>query len=260
MQDFYSTKEYRKKQSILTKQNWQKGVFDFLYKDKREERICKRLNCKKKFEVLRSSHKIYCSKSCSAIVNNKKRGRLPIEVKLKIAQSLMGRNNPFKGVIKVPRIEVVCNNLVCKKKFFTKKWRNRKFCSKNCVMSVVGKKPTSPKAARGKSGIRKDINNNIYFYSRWEANFARLLNLLNIEWIFQAKTFDLRTQTYTPDFYLPKYDIWIEIKNFLSDYSKNRDDKFRKLYPDKNLILILKEDYLKLQEKFASKIKNWEYS
>jgi len=126
-------------------------------------------------------------------------------------------------------------------------------------MKVIGSQPTSPRAARAKAGIRKDLGT-FYFYSRWEANFARILNLLKIKWEFQPKTFDLKTQKYTPDFYLPEYDLFVEIKNFLSDFSKERDDKFRENYPELNLFLLLKEDYLKLQSTFSLEIKEWEYS
>jgi len=65
---------------------------------------------------------------------------------------------------------------------------------------------------------------------------------------------------YTPDFYLPDSDTWIEIKNFLSDYSRDRDENFRKMYPDLELMLILKDEYLELQEEFAQQIEEWEFS
>ena len=126
-------------------------------------------------------------------------------------------------------------------------------------MAVIGGMPTSPRAARAKAGIREDLGD-IYFYSRWEANFVRLLNFLDITWEYQPKTFNLMTQNYTPDFYLPQYDLYVEIKNFLSDYSAVRDQKFRQLYPHLKLLLILKENYLKLQDSFAAHIPNWEYS
>lgn len=100
----------------------------------------------------------------------------------------------------------------------------------------------------------------MYFYSRWEANFARILNLLKIKWVFQPESFDLKFQKYTPDFYLPEYDLYVEIKNFLSNYSAKRDKAFRKLYPDKNLSLILRPEYTKLQSGFAEYIKEWEFS
>ena len=127
-------------------------------------------------------------------------------------------------------------------------------------MIITGGRPTSPKASRGKAGIRKDISETIYFHSRWEANFARLQNYLGIKWIYEPKTFDLGTQNYTPDFYLPEKNLYIEVKNFLWKYSKVRDEKFRKLYPNIKLKMILKPDYLKLQNKYATLIENWEYN
>jgi len=126
-------------------------------------------------------------------------------------------------------------------------------------MEVIGGKPTSPKAARGKAGIRKDISKTIYFYSRWEANIARLFNYLDINWVHQPRIFDLGSQNYTPDFYLPAYNLYVEVKNFLWEYSKIRDRKFRELYPDAKLALLLKKDYLKLENKYSRSIKNWEY-
>ncbi|PIS39114.1 MAG: hypothetical protein COT34_00040 [Candidatus Nealsonbacteria bacterium CG08_land_8_20_14_0_20_43_11] len=261
--DFYYSQEYKEKQSVIMKENWKKGVFDFIFK--REKRICARKECGKIFEVKQSDPKIYCCRSCAGKVNNVGRV-LPEETKLKIAKALTGRKNPHSGTggggggrKKVPRIETVCANPKCRKVFLKEQWKIRKFCSNKCAMKVIGGKPTSPKAARGKAGIRKGIDDKIYFYSRWEANFARLLNYFNIKWEYQPKTFDLKTQSYTPDFYLPNHDVFIEVKNFLWKYSKIRDRKFRKLYPNIKLILLLKKDYLELEKKYSQFIKNWEY-
>ena len=239
------------------KENWEKGIFNFHYK--REKRICARSGCNQVFRVTYSDPKIYCSRNCAVSVNNEKRYPLSPETRLRIAKSLKGTKSPFKGLIKVPRIKTICANSHCRKVFLSERWMNRKFCSNKCTMEVIGGRPTSPKAARGKAGIRKDISKTIYFYSRWEANITRLFNYLGIEWIYQPKTFELGSQNYTPDFYLPEYNIYIEVKNFLWKYSKIRDRKFRKIYPDINLILLLKEDYLKLEEKYSYLIKNWEY-
>ena len=256
--NFYHLKEYREKQSAIMKKNWEKGFFNFRYKN--EKRICARIECGKIFEVKPSDPRIYCSKSCATKVNNIKRGSLSDEVKLKIATTLKGRKSPYKGVIKVPRVKIICANPHCGKVFLKERWmRNKKFCSNKCAMQVIGRNPTSPKAARAKAGIRKDIDKNIYFYSRWEANIARLFNYLDIKWMHEPKTFDLVSQTYTPDFYLPEYNIYIEVKNFLWEYSKIRDEKFRKLYPKIILILLLKENYLKIEKKYSYFIKNWEY-
>lgn len=238
------------------KENWKKGLFDSIKKG--EKRLCKRDNCGSIFETTPSDPKKYCSHKCSAIVSNL--GRIQSEeTRIKIGKASLGRKSPFKGALKVPRVELICANPKCKKLFIAIKWANRKYCSNKCVMEIVGGRPTSPKASKGKGGIRKDISDTIYFYSRWEANFARLMNFLNIKWEYAPKIFDLGTQKYTPDFYLPEVNIFIEVKNFMWKYSEIRDKKFRRLYPNIKLQLLLKEDYLKLQNTYSSFIKNWEY-
>lgn len=259
---FYSKKAYRDLQSSITKENWRKGVFDFIKKE--ESRTCKRNGCGNTFKVIPSNPKVYCSNSCSALVSNAQRGPMTEIQKKKISFSLAGRKhqgfeNPFKGKIKVARVEIICANLRCGKRFFSERWMHRKFCSVHCAMIVTGGKPTSPKASKGKGGIRKDISNTIYFYSRWEANFARLLNYLGVKWEYAPKIFDLGTQSYTPDFYLPKADLYVEVKNFMWTYSEIRDSKFRKLYPNIKLQLLLKEDYIILEKTYSKFIKNWEY-
>ena len=256
--DFYNTQEYKEKQSAIMKENWKKGVFDFIFK--REKRICARKECGKIFEVKQSDPKIYCCRSCSGKVNNVGRV-LSEETKLKIAKALTGRKNPHwgNGGVIIPKVEIICANPKCKKLFLIERWMKRKFCSNDCAMAVIGGKPTSPRAARGKAGIRKDISKTIYFYSRWEANIARLFNFLGINWEYQPKTFDLCSQNYTPDFYLPDRNAYVEVKNFLWKYSKIRDRKFRKIYPNIKLILLLKKNYLEIEKKYSHFIKNWEY-
>lgn len=238
------------------KKNWGRGLFDFHYK--RENRICAREKCSKSFMVQKGDPKIYCSKSCAAKVNNVKRGKWPEDVKLKISNALKGRKNPNFGT-RVPRKETVCGNPNCGKIFLSERWMRRKFCSVQCAISITGGRPTSPKASRGKAGIRKDISKTIYFYSRWEANMARLFNFFRIKWIHEPKSFDIGSQRYTPDFYLPDFYAYIEVKNFMWKYSKIRDQKFRKVYPNINLVLLLKKDYLDLEKTFSHLIKNWEY-
>lgn len=237
------------------KRNWSNGAFDF--HRERTVRICKRSGCQKVFEVTPSDPKRYYSQRCSGLVNNASR-TLSEETKRRIAFAMKGKVSPFKGVIKIPRVEVVCQNAACAKTFVCERWCLHKYCSNKCAMAVIGARPTSPRAARAKAGKREDLGD-IYFYSRWEANFARLLNYLGVEWRYQPKTFDLNGHHYTPDFYLPLDDSYVEIKNFLAPYSRERDRKFRKLYPNIVLRLILKKEYIELEKRYAFLIPHWEY-
>lgn len=56
----------------------------------------------------------------------------------------------------------------------------------------------------------------IEFKSRLEARWARYLDLLGYDWIYENETYQLEDGTwYCPDFYLPKYKIFIEdAKNY----------------------------------------------
>lgn len=257
VKSFYSSPEYKEKQRQRSKAVWDSGRFAFLLK--KETRVCQRLGCDITFEVIPSDPKKYCSSRCSAKVNNRTRGAPSLATRHKIAQSMLGAVSPFKGVIKVPHEEVKCQNLECQKDFMRPRWKKARFCSVACAVHVTGSRPTSPKAARAKAGVRLDIDDTTYFYSRWEANIARLFNHFCIKWIHQPETFDLHKQKYTPDFYLPEYDLYIEVKNFLAPYSKDRDEKFRKFYPKVALKLLLKDEYLTIEKNYSIFIPHWEY-
>lgn len=118
--------------------------------------------------------------------------------------------------------------------------------------------------SRSKGGKRKDLNN-IYFRSSWEANMARYYNYIGVEWQFEPKTFIFKDITrgsvsYTPDFYLPKEDTWIEVKGWMDGKSKTKLKRFAKQYPEeyKKLKLITKKEYNEIKRKVAPFIKEWE--
>ena len=114
--------------------------------------------------------------------------------------------------------------------------------------------------SKGKSGIRNDLNNQ-YFRSSWEANFARYLNYLNIEWKYEIKRFIFKEEirgclSYTPDFYLPKYDIWVEIKGWMTNNAILRLNNFKTYYPEEfnKLILVDEQKYNVLIKLYKDKI------
>jgi hypothetical protein len=121
--------------------------------------------------------------------------------------------------------------------------------------SNIGKHGNNPDWF-GKFGIRKDLNQ--YFRSTWEANFARLLNYMDIKWEYEPKTLILKSCSYTPDFYLPELNLYIEVKGF--DFGRGRPKL--KLLNETNSTFPIKvlddEGYMKLKKKYSSIIKNWE--
>lgn len=123
---------------------------------------------------------------------------------------------------------------------------------------------TSNSYSRCKGGTRDDLNQ--YFRSAWEANIARTLNYLHIEWKYEYKRFNFENEidgvlSYQPDFYLPTIDKWIEVKGWMDEKSKKRLDLFKKYYPkeNENLYLVDESTYKEIEQKYSSLIKNWEY-
>ncbi len=95
---------------------------------------------------------------------------------------------------------------------------------------------------RGKSGYRADLNGQ-YFRSRWEANYARFLNFMNIEWSYEKKTFWFMNikrgvRSYTPDFYLPRTDEYHEVKGYMDAKSKTKLKRMKKYYPGVKIIVL----------------------
>jgi hypothetical protein len=51
--------------------------------------------------------------------------------------------------------------------------------------------------------------------SRLEAKYTLFLDHLCIPYLYEVETFDLDGVTYTPDFWLPSLELWIEVKGDL---------------------------------------------
>jgi len=52
------------------------------------------------------------------------------------------------------------------------------------------------------------------FRSRIEAKWAVLFDLLKIIWVYEPDGFQLSTGKYLPDFYLPEYEAFVEVKPY----------------------------------------------
>ncbi len=166
------------------------------------------------------------------------------------------RNGNWNG----GKVKKTCE--VCNKPFKTfKSYEHARFCSQSCWGIWHSKHNKHPNGH--KSGPRKDLNN-IFFRSRWEANFARYLNYIGAKWQFEPKTFQFIGETkgvisYLPDFYLPKLKLYVEIKGHMDSRSRSKLKKMEKYYPDVEVYIIMKKEYDEIQNEYANKIDNWEF-
>lgn len=93
-----------------------------------------------------------------------------------------------------------------------------------------------------------------------EQEFANILNMYGIDWEYEPKTFPVKwdaegnvTMAFSPDFYLTKFDTYIEITTMDQRYvtTKNKKVKLiRELYPGINITIVYKKDFYSLLERF----------
>lgn len=107
----------------------------------------------------------------------------------------------------------------------------RRFESGELQPSMLGKKLTKDHKENISLGRIKYLENNsnstewysisngkkeIKVQGTWELKVAEWLNSNNIYWIRKRIQFKGHRR-YTPDFYLPNYDIWLEVKGYMKD-------------------------------------------
>lgn len=94
-----------------------------------------------------------------------------------------------------------------------------------------------------------------------ETEFASILDMYNIEWIYEPKTFPIEwdtdgniTQAFSPDFYLPGLDQYIELTIMNQKYVTQKNKKAKKLqelYPGINISIVYKKDFQSLIKRLA---------
>ena len=144
------------------------------------------------------------------------------------------------------------------------------------AMATLIKNGVPKGAGRGIGGFRKDLPH--YTRSMLEANFARLLRLLDVPYEYEPKCFKLPDGQghYTPDFHLALALMegnrviipagWVELKGWrtkegdLPAGTQEKVDALRALLPGEAVTVIVQSDDLwrRLEQKYAPLIGLWE--
>ena len=195
-------------------------------------KICE--HCKKEFRFIRKEQR-FCSSKC---YHDSTRNRIK-------------RNCNFCNNV----IEITPSNTYWKKNYCNNK------CRMNYQSTPEGRKeaakitnerlrnnPSSIPSKKSNSGKRTDLNNT-FFRSSWEANLARYYNYANIQWKYEPETFYFSgykrgSISYTPDFYLPETNQWIEVKGYFNSKDRTKIKRFKQQYPDEfeKLIFMIEKD------------------
>ena len=94
-----------------------------------------------------------------------------------------------------------------------------------------------------------------------ERQFAQLLDFYGIPWEYEPTSFDIEwdreghvVRRFTPDFYLPEFDLYIEITTLNQKLVTKKNRKIRRLrelYPDVTCKIFYQRDYLSLVHKYG---------
>jgi hypoxanthine phosphoribosyltransferase len=94
-----------------------------------------------------------------------------------------------------------------------------------------------------------------------EAEFARILDFYQIAWEYEPRTFELRwdgqgnvVEAFTPDFYLPEQDLYIELTTMEQRLITKKHRKLRRLrelYPNVNIKLLNRSDFKQMIIKYG---------
>lgn len=122
-----------------------------------------------------------------------------------------------------------------------------------------------------KSGWRNIGGKDVFYRSRWEANYARYLEWLKQtkqikSWKHESKVFWFEgikrgCVSYLPDFKVitnENKEEFHEVKGWMDDRSKTKIKRMAKYHPDVKLIIVKEKEYIKLEKEFFDKIDGWE--
>jgi len=94
-----------------------------------------------------------------------------------------------------------------------------------------------------------------------EEEFAGVLDFYGVRWQYEPRTFPLKhaddgrmIEAFSPDFYLPDLDLYIEITTLKQGLVTDKHRKLRRLqelYPEVQIKLLHKKDYLSLLSKYG---------
>jgi cytidylate kinase len=108
---------------------------------------------------------------------------------------------------------------------------------------------------------KKKESSEIIFKHPAEEEFANILDMYNLDWEYEPNTFPVEwdaegnvTMAFSPDFYLTKFDTYIEITTMEQKYVTTKNKKVRKLrelYPGININIVYKKDFHSLLKRFG---------
>lgn len=183
-------------------------------------KICEAMNCTISLSYDKRKNR-YCSKSCAATTNNTGRPVLKSS-NIKRSNSLKGRKRPNTGFAMTQTMSKITFRrcIICESPFYIRFWpkEGRITCGRKChTIASVGLRPYPNGARKITWYFNKYQNKNVLLESSWEVIIAQLLDEKDLVWIrpdpIDWIDYHNKSHLYYPDFYLPKYNLFLDPKN-----------------------------------------------
>ena len=117
------------------------------------------------------------------------------------------------------------------------------------------------KRAKRKKRRKRAENHDPVFAHPSEREFSRILDFYQIEWQYEPRSFPLKwdaegnvVSAFSPDFYLPQYDLYIELTTLRQKLISKKRRKIRRLkelYPEVNIKLVNRQAFGDLLIKYG---------
>jgi hypothetical protein len=216
------------------------------------------LNCGKIFHKTKGQigQKNFCSHSCCATFSNLRRDYSSVWTpERKLRQSTLMKDSSYRPVPpKKEKDKRVCPK--CKKVFEVIPSSSKKYCGNGCFLNsgAIG-------GFRANSTIRhQSIYKDQKMDSGSELKFAQLLDKNSINWTKNSKIFfnfhyEGKPKKYYPDFFLPDYQLWVEIKGkrYIEAWLPN---KLNSVFENGQRIILFDSKFLKKEAEVLSAIQD----
>jgi hypothetical protein len=121
------------------------------------------------------------------------------------------------------------------------------FCSKACLLQSLVSPETDPVLPKGAIPVHEGLTSPDFswsdilhegFRSQYELHVAEWLHSAEVDYYYETFYFEVGTTTYTPDFYLPRYGQFWEVKGVWANSKKSKMSRFLRQHSDVKLTLV----------------------
>jgi hypothetical protein len=189
-----------------------KEYFDMFYGTERDSHC---LHCGKEAPWYKSFYRDFCDRSCDTAFRNTQNW--------KEEEYRKTRSEFVKGQWKDEKFRKMMLETSSKtiKKTLKKQWKNEEYRKAQSDRAVRRLRDENDKFG---TNTKTSKYKNILMRSEFEVNFAKELDCVGIKWSYEPLAFRMNSNSFVPDFYIKKLDLFVEIKsnNWVSEKIVNQ--------------------------------------